>query len=69
MTNQEIETIDAIDWDASAGRPPEGVYQTPEEREPELYDFISQAAELFLDEDAWRSFAAVFSSERSRERQ
>ena len=50
--------VDAIDWDAAAiGRPSDPTeLATAADRDPDLYDFVSQAAACIPDPQDWLRF-------------
>ena len=50
--------VDAIDWDAAAiGRPSDPTDPpTAADRDPDLYDFVSQAAACISDPQDWLRF-------------
>jgi hypothetical protein len=65
--------LDAIDWDAPTGFPSQQHYEqcntSSADRDPELYNFVSTAAELIEDHGDWQRFTKAFDQyERSRGR-
>ena len=49
--------VDAIDWDAAIGRPSDPTDPpTATDRDPDLYDFVSQAAACIPDPQDWLRF-------------
>ena len=49
--------VDAIDWDAAIGRPSDPIdLPTAADRDPDLYDFVSQAAACIPDPQDWLRF-------------
>ena len=55
-TNIDI-IVDAIDWDAATDCPPDPTDpSTAADRDPDLYDFVSQAAACIPDPQDWLRF-------------
>jgi hypothetical protein len=54
-TNIDI-IVDAIDWDAAIDRPSDPDPSTAADRDPDLYDFVSQAAACIPDPQDWLRF-------------
>ena len=49
--------VDAIDWDAATSRPSDATYPTAAaDRDPDLYDFVSQAAACSPAPQDWLRF-------------
>ena len=61
--------LDAIDWDAPTGFPPEEHYnQTTADKHPALHEFIGEMAELIPEELAWNGFTAAFNRYEGKRR-
>ena len=53
--------LDAIDWDAPTGfSPEEHDNETTADKNPRLYQFITEMAELIPEKIAWNRFTAAF---------
>jgi hypothetical protein len=48
--------VDAIDWDATTSRPSDPTDPSAADRDPDLYDFVSQAAACIPDPQDWLRF-------------
>ena len=62
ITEELKRELDAIDWEAPAYLPPseQEFHRRNREEDSDLYEFITEMAELITDAQEWRRFTAAF---------